>query len=82
MAGVDSRKEKRAAAARSKFLKRPAVSVMPLRDVPGTMASAWAAPITIASPKLSRPMSFVRFPSFSATSINTPTATNMLPMST
>ena len=29
--------------------KRPAVIVMPLRDVPGTIASAWEKPIVIAS---------------------------------
>ena len=43
MAGVESRNEKRAAASRSKLRNKPAEMVMPLREVPGTIASAWAS---------------------------------------
>ncbi len=39
----------RAAASRSKPANRPAVIVIPDRDVPGLRASAWAAPMTTAS---------------------------------
>ena len=45
MAGVDSRKEKRAADSRVRLRNRPAEMVMPLREVPGTTASAWATPM-------------------------------------
>src|SRR5438445_7223062 len=42
--------------ARSKSRNRPAAIVMPLRDVPGTIASACATPIHIVSIKDSVPM--------------------------
>src|ERR1039458_9312129 len=47
--GVESRKEKRAAAVRSRLRKRPALMVMPLRETPGTTASACASPMDSAS---------------------------------
>ena len=47
--GIAIRKLMRAAASRSNRRKRPAVIVMPEREVPGLRASAWAAPITTAS---------------------------------
>ena len=45
MAGVESRNEKRAAASRLRSRNSAAVMVIPLRDVPGTTASACASPI-------------------------------------
>ena len=47
--GIIIKKLRRAAASRSKPRKRPAVIVMPDRDVPGLRASAWAAPTSRAS---------------------------------
>ena len=47
--GMASRNENRAAAGRAKPSNRAAVMVMPEREVPGTRASAWAQPTSIAA---------------------------------
>ena len=48
---IDNKKLKRAAACRVNPSIKPAVIVMPERDVPGTRANAWAKPIHTASRK-------------------------------
>ena len=45
MAGMPSRKAKRADSGRSKPSARAAVMVMPERLTPGMMATAWATPM-------------------------------------
>ena len=61
-----SRNEYRAAASRVRLSSRPAVSVPPERDTPGTSAMAWAKPIT--TPSRIRKFSSVRVcrPQYSA----------------
>ena len=49
MAGMDSRKEKRTANFRSKPRKQPAVMVVPEREMPGQVATAWATPTSRTS---------------------------------
>ena len=48
-AGMDSRKENRTANFRSKPTKHPEVMVMPDREMPGTVATAWLTPTATAS---------------------------------
>ena len=50
--GVAIRKQNRAAASRSRPANRPAEIEMPDRLMPGTSASAWAAPMPIATGKV------------------------------
>lgn len=51
-AGIASKNEKRAAALRSRPANKPAVIVIPERDVPGINAITCATPIIAAFPKL------------------------------
>src|ERR1035438_5216782 len=78
--GVESRKEKRAAAVRSRLRKRPALMVMPLRETPGTTASACASPMDSASGAPTADMSRCWRAAFSASHISTPMAISMVPM--
>ena len=49
MAGVESRKEKRAAVSRFMLRNRPALMVAPLREVPGITETACARPTAMPS---------------------------------
>ena len=62
MPGIASRNEKRAAPERDRPSARPAVIVMPEREVPGMSASACAQPIRSACGQLRLNSSFVPEP--------------------
>src|SRR5712692_7195367 len=66
MMGVARRKENLAAAGRFRLRAKPAPMVIPERDVPGTMASACAAPIATESARVTFPRSFSNRPFLSA----------------
>ena len=51
IAGMESKKENRIALFSSRPLRSPAESVVPERDIPGRMATAWARPTRKASGK-------------------------------
>ena len=66
MIGVAIRNENRAAASRSSPAKRAAEMLMPDRLMPGTSASAWAAPIPPAIGNVTSSTPLVRPPQRSA----------------
>ena len=74
IAGMESKKEKRAAPARFRPIMSAAVMVMPEREVPGINAMAWAQPINIMSFQVSVCSSRTRFPFASAHHNNKPNA--------
>lgn len=70
MIGVDNRKENLAAVSLVRFLKRPAVIVIPDLETPGIRAIAWAVPINRASAIEDLSRFFLLY--FSAASISMP----------
>ena len=62
IAGMPSRKAKRAASGRSKPSARAAVMVMPERLVPGMMAIAWATPMISAGDNVMSDMRRIEWP--------------------
>ena len=66
MAGMPSRKEKRAAEARSQPSNKEAVRVLPERDTPGTRARAWARPTSKPSRGITSSRCWRRRPTSSA----------------
>src|SRR2546423_15186982 len=81
MAGVESRKEKRAADGRSMSRNKAAEIVIPLRDVPGTMARAWEIPIQIESIREISPRPFRHALTRSPSHMLPPTTITILPLS-